>query len=259
MNGCGSANGSSTISRSISALTAVEQRLFLAVLDDQPPRRGAALAGRQIGRLDDDRGGGLDVLGAPHDERVVAAELEREDLVRRLGELAVERHAGAGRAGEQQAVDARVAGERAALVGAADQQADDAFRNLRLVKAMDQELAGRRRLLRRLEHHRVAGDQRRDDVPVGQVRREIIGPEHGEHAVRLVADRDAVAERGLHLPLRRPLGIGLDRDLDLVDDRADLGPRFPQRLAGLARDQLGELGLLSCARRWRSGARASMR
>ena len=163
--------------------------------------------------------------------------------MRGFGELLVERHAGARRAGEQQAVDARLAGERAALVGAADQQPDDAFGDARLVEAADQELAGRRGLLGRLEDDRIAGDQRRDDVAVGQMRREIIGAEHRKHAVRLVAHRDLVAERGLHLPLRRPLGIGLDRNLDLVDDRADLGARFPQRLAGFPRDQLGEFGL----------------
>ena len=100
---------------------------------------------------------------------------------------------------------------------------------------------GRRGLLRRLEHHRIAGDQRRDDVAVGQMRREIIGPEHRQHAVRLVADRDLVADRRLEPALRRPLGIGVDRDLDLVDDRIDLGPRFPKRLAGFRGDQLGEL------------------
>ena len=79
----------------------LDQRTFLAVLDDQPPRRGAALAGRQIGRLDDDRRRGGDVFRLPHDQRVVAAKLEREDLVRGLGELAVKRHSGARRAGEQ--------------------------------------------------------------------------------------------------------------------------------------------------------------
>ena len=220
MNGCGSANGSSTISRSISFCDRVDQRPLLPVLDDQPPRRGAALAGGQISGLDGHRRRGVDVLRVPDDERIVAAQLEREDLLRGLGELPVKRHAGAGRAGEQQAVDARLAGERATLVGTADQQADDAFGNARLVEAVDQELAGRRGLLRRLEDHRVAGDQRRDDVAVGKVRREIVRPEHREHAVRLVADRDAVAQRRLQLPLRRPLGIGVDRDLDLVDDRA---------------------------------------
>ena len=230
MNGCGSANGWSTMIRSISIWICFEQLALLAVLDDQPPRRGAALAGGQIGRLDDDRRGRLDVLGVPHDERIVAAQLEREDLVRRVGELAVERHAGAGRAGEQQPVDARLGGQRLALLGPADQQPDHAFGDSRLVEAVDQEGAGRRGLFRRLEHHRIAGDQRRDDVAVGQVRGEIVGPEHGEHAMRLVAHRDLVAQRGLELPLRGALRISVDRNFDLVDDRADFGPRFPKGL-----------------------------
>ena len=122
--------------RSISPRIASSSCLFLAVLDDQAPRRGAALAGGEIGRLDGDHRRGVDVLGVPHDQRVVAAELEREDLVRRFGELPVERLAGARGAGEQQAVDAGFAGQRLALLGAADQQPDDAFRDLRLVEAV---------------------------------------------------------------------------------------------------------------------------
>ena len=103
-------------------LDRVEQLPSCAVFDDQPARRGAALAGGEIGRLDGDHRRRLDVLRAPHDQRIVAAELEREDLVRRLGELAVKRLAGARRAGEQQAVDAGLRRPARALVGAADQQ-----------------------------------------------------------------------------------------------------------------------------------------
>ena len=135
------------------------------------------------------------------------------------------------------------AGERLALVGAADQQADDAFAGSSPRGSIDQEFAGRGGLFGRFEDHRIAGDQRRDDVAVGQVRREIVGAEHREHAMRLVANRDLVAHRRFELPLRRPLGIGLDRDFDLVDDRADFGLGFPIRLAGFARDELGELVL----------------
>src|SRR3712207_7792310 len=57
------------------------------------------------------RSGGVDVRRVPDDERIVAAHLERADLVRRLGELAVEGEAGAGRSGEQQAVEPRGGGE----------------------------------------------------------------------------------------------------------------------------------------------------
>ena len=53
--------------------------------------------------------------------------------MRRVGELAVERDAGAGGAGEEQAVDAGCGGERLAHVGAAD-AADDALGNAGFVK-----------------------------------------------------------------------------------------------------------------------------
>ena len=95
MNGCGSANGSVDDEPVDQLGDLVDQLRFLAVLDDQPPRRGAALAGGEKGRLDDDRRRGVDVLRVPHDDRIVAAKLEREDLVRRVGELLVQRLAGA--------------------------------------------------------------------------------------------------------------------------------------------------------------------
>ena len=77
-------------------------------------------------------------------------------------------------------------------------------------------------------------------MAVGQVRREIIGAEHGEHAVRLVADGDAGAHRAFEPALGGAVRIGRDRDVDLVDHRLGLGARLPERLAGLAGDQVGE-------------------
>ena len=171
----------------------VEQRAFLAVLDDQPASGRAALAGGQKSGLDDDDCRGLDVLGVPHHERVIAAELESEDLVRSFRELAMERLARARGAGEQEPVDPGLRGKRLALFGAADQQPDHPVGDLRFVQAANEELARRRGLLGRLEHHRIAGDQGRDDVPIGKVRGEIIGAEHRQNAVRLVANGDLVA------------------------------------------------------------------
>ena len=222
----------------------LDQGLVLAVLDDQPPRRRAALAGAHIGGLDRDRGGGVDVARIPDDERIVAAHFEREDLVRRLGELAVKGEAGAGRAGEQEAVEPGMGGERLAGLRPALDAAYRAFGHAGLMVERDQIFADRRRLLARLEDDRVAGEQSRDDMAVGQMGREIIGAEHAEHAVRLVADGDSRAHRAFEPALGGAVGIGGDRDVDLVDHRLDLGARFPERLAGLPRDQVGEgLGL----------------
>jgi hypothetical protein len=49
---------------------------MFAILDDEAPRRGAALAGGEICRLDRDGCRGIDVFRVPDDERIVAAKLE---------------------------------------------------------------------------------------------------------------------------------------------------------------------------------------
>ena len=113
MKGAGSAKGSSTIIRSSSFWIASSSSLFVAVFHDQPAGRGAALSSAEIGGLDDDDRRRLDILGVPDDQRIVAAKLKREDLLRCFRELAVERLARAGRSGEQQAVDPGLGGERA--------------------------------------------------------------------------------------------------------------------------------------------------
>ena len=93
-------------------------------------------------------------------------------------------------------------GQRLALVRPADQQPDRRPSGTPASwKQSTRNAPARGRLLRRLEDDRIAGDQRRDDVAVGQMRREIVRAEHRQHAVRLVADRDLVAERRLQLLL----------------------------------------------------------
>ena len=210
------------------------------LIDDQAARGGAALPGAGEGGLhDNDRGGGQ-IGRIPHHDRVVAAHFEREDLFGPRRELAVERDAGVRRSGEQQPVDAVMPGQRLALGSTTDDQADAAFGDAAGVEAIDQERADRGGLFGRFEHHGVPGEECWDDVAVGQMRREIIRAEHREHAVRLVAQRHAPAHLRVEPPLRRALGISGDRDIDLGDDGFDFGPRFPQRLAGFARDQIGE-------------------
>ena len=175
----------------------VDQFLFLAVLDDQPPRRGAALAGGQIGRLDDDRRGGLACPWRPTPRSDCCRQAPApESCCGVSANWLVERDAGARRAGEQQAVDAGLAGQRT-CPGRARRSAGAATPSgTPAAWKQSTSIAPRRRgLLRRLEDDGIAGNQRRDDVAVGQMRREIIGPEHRQHAVRLVADRDLAAER----------------------------------------------------------------
>ncbi len=72
----------------------LDQRSFLAFLDDQPPGAGATLAGAEIGGLHDDRRRRVDVLRVPGDQRVVSAKLQRKNLLRRVRELLVQRLSG---------------------------------------------------------------------------------------------------------------------------------------------------------------------
>ncbi len=113
------------------------------------------------------------------------------------------------------------------------------------MKAFDQEFTDGGSLFARLEDHRIARDERRDDVAVGQVRGEVVRPKNRHHSMRLVAQPRGALERTVELLGAGALAIGLDRDFHLADHRFDLGACFPQGLAGFARDQLGEgLGLL---------------
>ena len=165
----------------------VEQLGFLPFLDDQAPCRGASLASGKVSRLDDDRRCGLNLLGVPDHERIVAAKLQRQDLVGHVSELAVKGHSRARRSGEQETIYAGFRRESLALLRAANEKAHHALGDTRLVKAFDEESARPGGFLGRLEHHRIARDQRGDDMAVGQVRGKIVRPENGEHAMRLVA------------------------------------------------------------------------
>ena len=76
-------------------------------------------------------------------------------------------------------------------------------------------------------------------MAIGQMRREIIRPQHRQHAVRLVTQHLAHAG-GLGCLFTRPLGLRSDGDLHLGGDAGDFGAGFPQRLAGFAGNQAGK-------------------
>jgi hypothetical protein len=77
---------------------------------------------------------------------------------------------------------------------------DDSGRHARRLQRLDQHLTGQRRLFRRLEHHRVAGQQGRHDVAVGQVTREVERPQHRHHAMGAVAQHGAAERHVILVP-----------------------------------------------------------
>jgi hypothetical protein len=144
-------------------------------------------------------------LHVPDHQRVVAAHFQRQHLARLAAELLVQRGAGLAAAGEQHAVDQRVLAQRDAGVAAAVDQVQHALRQAGLFPQLHGLDGGARRVFARLEHHRVPGDQGRHDVAVRQVAREVVRAEHGEHAVRAVAQHGiAVGDLACVSPVRAP-------------------------------------------------------
>ncbi len=98
------------------------------------------------------------------------------------------------------------------------------------------------RVARRLEHDGVAGRQRRHDVAVRQMRREVEGPDDGHDPARQVADATDHAFRRHVLDEAHAV---LQRDRHLAGDRLGLRARLPEHLAHLAADALRQsLGVL---------------
>ena len=210
------------------------------VQHDHAPRRGAALAGGGEGGLDDRRRGIFELGRIEHNDRIVAAHFQRDDLARIGGQLAIDRDACAGGAGEQHPVDHPVFHQTLADFAPPLDALDHVLGHFGIVEAFDQEFAHGRRLFARLEQYDIARDQRGDDVAVGQVGREIIRAQHRHHAMRLVPEGSGALQRAVELFLPGAFGIGGDRDFDLADHRFNFGTGFPQRFARFARDQFGE-------------------
>ena len=78
----------------------------VAGVDDEATGAGVAFAGGQVGRLDHEERGRAEVAGVSDDEGVVAAEFEGENFFGRAGEFFREPEAGAGGAGEEEAIEA---------------------------------------------------------------------------------------------------------------------------------------------------------
>ena len=105
----------------------------------------------------------------------------------RAGELALDRLADLGRAGERDLVDARVLDERGAGAAVAGDDVDDAGRQLGLADDVAEEQRGQRRRLGRLQHDGVPGRERRRDLPREHQQREVPRDDLAGDAERLRA------------------------------------------------------------------------
>ena len=218
-----------------------------AVMHEEPPQRGAALARRAHGREGDRPDGEIEIGRGRDDGGVVAAEL-KDRAGETGGEPRADGAAHGGRAGGRDDGDAGVVDERLADIAAADQDLGQAVGRIAEAahRARDHRLRGQRRqrrLLGRLPDHRVAADQRERGIP-------------GPHRHRKVESGDdpADAERmpGLHHPVVGALGrdgaaVELarqpDREVADVDHLLDLAEALRHDLARLDGHQPAEIVL----------------
>ena len=184
-------------------------------LDQQPRTGDAHLAlvegdgrGGCLGRGPEVRGVGEDDVGA------LATRLQPDALHVRLAGMDQQLLGDAGGTGKDQGIDVRVQRQRLAHgMAVAGQHVEHPRRDAGLQGQGSDANGGQRRLLGRLEDHRVAGGQRRPQFPAGHHQREIPGHDGRDDPDRLAGHQaELVARRGRHLVVDLVDGLGAPAD-----------------------------------------------
>ena len=177
-------SGSPSAQRLEPALQLRDGRLVDRLLHEQARAGAADVALVEVDPVDDPLDRLVEGGVVEDDVRRLAAELERQ-LRAGAGELALDRLADLGRAGEGDLVDVVVLDERGAGAAVAGDDVDDARRQLRLAADVGEEERGQRRRLGRLQHDRVPGRERGRDLPRQHQEREVPGDDLAGDADRL--------------------------------------------------------------------------
>ena len=155
-----------------------------ALLNQQPARRGAALAVQRVDHEHDRIQRAIEVGVVEHDHRVLAAEFEMDAL---QGRGALRHDSGAGRALADKAdcLDGGMLGQRlAGFLAHAVNGVEHAVGQAGLFCQSRQQIGGDRRPFRRLVHHRATGRQGRGDLPGREHERRVPWRDHADRADR---------------------------------------------------------------------------
>ena len=177
-------SGSPTRSVAIRRLSRSSSSSATRLLHQQAGAGAADVALVEEDAVDDALDGLVDGRVVEDDVGGLAAELEGDPLVG-AGHGLGDRAADLGRAGEGDLVDVRVRDERPAGLAGAGDDVDDAGRQVGLLADLGEQQRGQRRGLGRLEHDRVAGGERRRDLPRQHQQREVPRDDLAGHAERL--------------------------------------------------------------------------
>src|SRR5580765_8492076 len=182
----------------------------------------------------------LEIGVREEDVRRLAAELER-NLLQRVRRAAHDRLADFHAAGESDLVDIGMSDDRCAGdFSPSSDNVDHAGRKAGVGETGRQRERGQRRLLRRLQHRRAAGADRRRELPRRHQQRVI--PRHD-----LPGDADRLAQRQAHRIVRYRYDIAVNLGgqaaviLEASGDVGDVELGFDDRLAGVAGLQRGKL------------------
>ena len=190
------------------------------LLHEQAVRAHAGLPGVAVFRRDCAFDRGIEIRIVEHDERRVAAELERQ-LFHRAGALRHQQLAGFGRSGERQLADDRIRGELGAdLGGRSGNHVEHARRDARALGKLREGERRERRLRGGLQDDRAPRRNRRAGLTRNHRQRKVPRRDAGHHADRFLDDqqalvgllvRDGIAVRALGFftePFEERRGVG---------------------------------------------------
>ena len=214
------------------------------LLHEQQPQRRAALAGRSERGGDDIVGDLLGQRGGIGDHGVDAAGLrdQRHDRSVLGGERPVDVTRDLGRAGEDDAGDLRMRGQRRTDAAVAGDEVQCAFRDAGLVQQRDGRARDARCLLGGLCHDAVAGHQRRGDLAEENRQRKIPRRDRDKDAAAAHGERIALAGRARHCDIAAEQLSALRGIIAAeIGGLAHFRERVVERLAALALKQREEM------------------
>ena len=216
-----------------------EELVVGGALDQDARARAAVLAGVVEDGPGCGGGRGRQVGVGEDDVAALAAELQGDPLDL-LGTAGHHLLADRGGAGEADLAHERVRHEPLADDRAATRQhGEHVLGQAGLERELTEPDGGQRGQLGGLEHHRVAGGERRREAPAGDRHREVPGHDDADDAQRLVEGQVGAAGNRDLAP-EQPLG-GTGVVVQAVAHIACLPPRVAPRVAGVAHLELGEL------------------
>src|SRR5919204_5970913 len=215
-----------------------------AVLHVNAVRADAGLAGVAILRCQRAVHGSIQIGVVEHDERGVAAELERE-LLDGVGALAHEHAAGLGRAGERELAHDRTGAQLIAYcLRVAGEDIEHALRDAGALAELGQRERRVGRLPGGLDDHRAAGGERRPGLARDHGIREVPRRDQRAYTDRLLHDEDAL----VRLVRRNDVAVGalafFGEPLDERGAVGDLAARFGKRFALLGSHDLRQVFLV---------------